>query len=64
MKTILTLLLLASITGCATRKECNITLINQRHPGELSEILKDHQSLTMDILKVIAELEQETGHYR
>jgi hypothetical protein len=60
----LILLLLASLAGCATRKECNITLINHRHPGELSAILKEHESLTMDLLHTIAVLEQEAGHYR
>lgn len=59
------LVLLLCGCGCASqpRKECNLELLRQRHP-ELQEALKDYPSLIMDMMKTIATLEEEAGHYQ
>ena len=64
LKPIIWLLLLLLVPACRTQKECNIILINRRHPGELTAMLKEHEAATMDMLKTIADLEAETGRYQ
>jgi hypothetical protein len=62
---ILTLALLA-FTGCAHRpiRDCNVQRIADSHREELSQMLSNYPSTTMEMLRTIATLEQEAGGYR
>lgn len=63
MKLFLVALIL--LTGCSTaRKPCQVERICNQHNADMQKMLKDYPETTMDILKTIATLEEETGHYK
>lgn len=53
------------LAGCVTaRKPCQVERICHEHNADMRKMLDEYPAATMDLLKTIAELEQETGHYR
>jgi hypothetical protein len=59
------LLALCLASGCATeRKPCQLERICREHRADVLEMLDEYPDATMALMKEIAVLEEETGHYQ
>lgn len=66
MKTLQIIPIFILLVGCASKpvKPCQVERICLQHRVEMLEMLKEHRGLTMELLRTIAELEQEAGGYQ
>ena len=58
--------ILLAFVSCAHQplRECNLQRIADTHQAELSQMLSNYPSTTMEMMRTIATLEQEAGGYR